>query len=89
MQNTLSPKDLANKTSDEVIANLKSDNNTDDVLRTLQNHYDVLNKTQQMHIDFLSEFVKNLKTLQKKDTESLDNLKNQVLSHVLKNQSNK
>jgi hypothetical protein len=89
MQNTLSPKDLANKTSDEVIANLKSDNNTDDVLRTLQNHYDVLNKTQQMHIDFLSEFVKNLKTLQKKDTESLDNLKKQVLSHVLKNQSNK
>jgi hypothetical protein len=89
MQNTLSPKDLANKTSDEVIANLKSDNNTDDVLRTLQNHYDVLNKTQQMHIDFLSEFVKNLKTLQKKDMESLDNLKKQVLSHVLKNQSNK
>ena len=89
MQNTLSPKDLANKTSDEVIANLKSDNNTDDVLRTLQNHYDVLNKTQQMHIDFLSEFVKNLKTLQKNDMESFDNLKKQVLSHVLKNQSNK
>jgi hypothetical protein len=88
MQNTLSPKDLANKTSNDVINNLKSDT-TEGILHTLQNHYDVLNKTQQMHIDFLSEFVKNLKTLQKKDMESLDNLKKQVLSHVLKNQSNK
>ena len=88
MQNTLSPKDLADKTSNDVINNLKSDN-TEDILSALQNHYDILNKTQQIQIDFLTEFVKNLKTLQRKDTESLDNLKKQVLSHVLKNQSNK
>lgn len=88
MQNTLSPKDLADKTSNDVMNNLKSDN-AEDILSALQNHYDILNKTQQIQIDFITEFVKNLKTLQRKDAESLDNLKKQVLSHVLKNQSNK
>jgi hypothetical protein len=82
MQDILNPKDLAKKTTDDIIKNFKSDN-TDDVLGALQMHYDILNKTQELHIEFLSEFIKNIKNLQHKDKESLDNLKQQVLSHVL------
>ena len=86
MQDTLSPKDLAQKTADDIVKNLESDSN-DNVLHALQLHYDVLNRTQQMHIDFLAEFIKNLKNLQTKDKESLDALKQQVLSHILKSQT--
>lgn len=82
MQDILSPKDLAKKTTDDIIKNLKTDS-TDGVLEALQMHYDVLNKTQELHIEFLSEFIKNIKNLQHKDKESLDSLKHQVLSHVL------
>lgn len=82
MQNTLSPKDLAKKTTDDIVKSLKTDD-TDSVLNALQTHYDVLNKSQELHIEFLSEFIKNLKNIQHKDKESLDNLKQQVLSHVL------
>jgi hypothetical protein len=82
MQDILNPQDLAKKTTDDIIKSLKTDD-TDDVLGALQMHYDVLNKTQELHIEFLSEFIKNLKNLQHKDKESLDNLKQQVLSHVL------
>lgn len=87
MQDILSPKDLAQKTSEDIIKNLKSDD-TEDILSALQRHYDISNKTQELHIEYLSDFIKNLKTLQHKDKESLDNLKKQVLSHVLKNHSN-
>ncbi len=83
MQDLLSPQDLAKKTTDDIIKNLKTDN-TDGVLNALQNHYDILNKTQELHIKFLSEFINNLKNLQHKDKESLDKLKEQVLSHILK-----
>jgi hypothetical protein len=82
MQDILNPQDLAKKTTDDITKNLKTDN-TDDVLNALQMHYDILNKTQEMHIEYLSEFIKNLKNLQHKDKESLDNLKQQVLSHIL------
>lgn len=82
MQDILNPQDLAKKTTDDIIKSLKTDA-TDDILGALQMHYDILNKTQELHIEFLSEFIKNLKTLQHKDKESLDNLKQQVLSHVL------
>ena len=78
MQDILNPKDLAQKTADDIVKNLEPDSN-DSVLYALQLHYDVLNRTQQMHIDFLSEFIKNLKNLQTKDKESLDALKQQVL----------
>ncbi len=83
----LNPQDLAQKTADDIVKNLEPDTSAG-VLDALQLHYEVLNKTQQMHIDFLSEFIKNLKTLQSKDKESLDGLKQQVLTHVLKNQTN-
>ncbi len=82
MQDILNPQDLAKKTTDDIIKNLKTDN-TDNVLDALQMHYDILNKTQELHIEYLSEFIKNLKNLQHKDKESLDKLKQQVLSHVL------
>ncbi len=82
MQDILNPQDLAKKTTDDIIKNLKTDD-TDDVLNALQTHYDILNKTQELHIEFLSEFIKNIKNLQHKDKESLDSLKQQVLSHVL------
>lgn len=82
MQDILNPQDLAKKTTDDIIKNLKTDN-TGDVLNALQMHYDILNKTQELHIEYLSEFIKNLKNLQHKDRESLDKLKQQVLSHVL------
>lgn len=82
MQDILNPKDLAKKTTDDIIKNLKT-GTSDDVLGALQTHYDILNKTQELHIEFLSEFIKNIKKLQHKDKESLDNLKQQVLSHVL------
>lgn len=85
MQNTLNSQDLAQQTADDIVNNLKPSN--DEILDALKNHYEVLNRTQQMHIDFLSEFIKNLKNLQTKDKESLDNLKKQVLSHVLKSQT--
>lgn len=83
----ISPKDLAQQTADDIVKNLKSDSN-DVVLDALQRHYEVLSKTQQLHIDFLSDFIKNLKTLQNKDKESFDGLKQEVLSHVLKNKTN-
>ncbi len=83
----LSPQDLAQKTADDIVKNLEP-KTSNAVLDALQLHYQVLNKTQQLHIDFLSEFIKNLKTLQNKDKESLDSLKQQVLTHVLQNQTN-
>ena len=86
MQNTLNSQDLAQQTADDIVKNLKP-KDSDEILDALKTHYEVLNKTQQMHIDFLSEFIKNLKNLQTKDKESLDNLKKQVLSHVLKSQT--
>lgn len=85
MQDTLNPQDLAQKTTREIMDSLKP-NNTEDILAALQKHYDVLNKTQEMYIEFLTGFVDNLKHLQRKDKESLDDLKKQVLTHVLKNQ---
>jgi len=88
MQDILNSQDLAQKTADNIVSSLKSDS-ADDVLNALQLHYDVLNRTQQMHIEFLSGFIQNLKNLQQKDKESLDGLKQQVLSHVLQNQTKK
>ncbi len=84
MQDTLNPQDLAQKAADDVIRNTQPDE-AENVIGALQKHYDVLNKTQEIHIEFLSEFIKNLKNLQQRDKESLDNLKKQVLSHVLNN----
>lgn len=84
MQNTLSPQDLATKTTDDIIKKMDADT-ADNLLSSLQNHYDVLNKTQELQIEFLSEFIKNLKHLQNQNKESLDFLKQRVLSHVLKN----
>lgn len=86
MQNTLNSQKLAQQTADDVVNNLKTNSN-DEILDALKMHYEVLNRTQQMHIEFLSEFIKNLKNLQNKDKESLDNLKKQVLSNMLKNQT--
>lgn len=43
MQDILSPQDLAKKTTDDIIKNLKTDS-TDDVLGTLRMNYDILNK---------------------------------------------
>lgn len=68
-------------------ASINTDTNSDqkpeDVLAALQNHYDVLNKTQQLYIDFLTEYIDNLKKLQQKDRASLDELKQKVLQHIL------
>ena len=86
MQNTLNSQNLAQNTADDIVNNLKTNSN-DEILDALKNHYEVLNRTQQIHIEFLSEFIKNLKNLQNKDKESLDNLKKQVLSNMLKNQT--
>lgn len=79
-------QDLAQQTADDIMTNLEKET-PDDVMDALQRHYDVLNRTQQMHIDFLSEFIANLKQLQNKDKESLDNLKQKVLRQVLQNQT--
>ena len=79
-------QDLAQQTADDIIKNLEIET-PDDVMDALQRHYDVLNRTQQMHIEFLSEFITNLKQLQNKDKESLDNLKQKVLRQVLQNQT--
>ena len=84
MNNNLNPQDLAQKASDDIMKNLSTDN-VDGILQTLENHYETLQKTQELQIEFLSEFIKNLKHLQKKDRESLDFLKQRVLNHVLKN----
>ncbi len=79
-------QNLAQQTADDIMTNLEKET-PDDVMDALQRHYDVLNRTQQMHIDFLSEFIKNLKQLQNKDKESLDNLKQKVLRQVLQSQT--
>lgn len=84
MQTTLSPQDLAKQTTDDIMKNLKT-NTTDGILDSLQSHYEVLNRTQELQIEFLSEFIKNLKHLQQKNKDSLDFLKQRVLDHVLKN----
>ncbi len=85
MQTKISnPQDLAQKTTDEIMKSLNA-NSTDNILDSLQNHYDVLNRTQELQIEFLSEFIKNLKHLQQKNKESLDFLKQRVLNHVLNN----
>jgi len=84
MQNTLSPQDIATQTTDDIMKKMDTDT-TDNLLNSLQNHYDVLNKTQELQIEFLSEFIKNLKHLQNQNKESLDFLKQRVLNHVLKN----
>lgn len=83
MQNTLSPKDLAQKTTDQLMKDLEKDT-ADNILDSLQNHYNVLNRTQELQIEFLTEFIKNLKHLQNQNKESLDFLKQRVLNHVLK-----
>ena len=83
MQDILSPQDLAKQTTDEIIESLESENSSD-VLAAIQRHYDILNKTQGLQIEFLSEFIQNLKNLQQKDKASLDALKQQVISHILK-----
>ena len=88
MQTTLNPQDLAKKTTDEIMNNLDTENDADSILNSLRSHYEVLNKTQELQIEFLSEFVKNIKHLHKKDKDSLDFLKQRVLTHVLKNKSN-
>ena len=84
MNNNLNPQDLAQKASDDIMKNLSTDN-VDGILQTLENHYETLQKTQELQIELLSEFINNLKHLQKKDRESLDFLKQRVLNHVLKN----
>jgi ATP-dependent protease HslVU (ClpYQ) ATPase subunit len=83
IQNLSSSSDLAELTADEIVKNLNQES-SEDILQSLQKHYDIVNKTQELHIEFLTEFVKNIKELKKQDKESLDNLKKQVLSHVLK-----
>lgn len=80
-------QDVAQQTADDIIKNLETEETPDDIMNALQRHYDVLNRTQQMHIEFLSEFITNLKQLQTKDKESLDNLKQKVLKQVLQNQT--
>ncbi len=84
MQNTLSATDLAKQTADQLMKELEP-KEADNILSSLQNHYDVLNRTQEMQIEFLTEFIKNLKNLQQQNKESLDFLKQRVLHHVLNN----
>ena len=84
MQNTLSATDLAKQTTDQLMKELEP-KEADNILSSLQNHYDVLNRTQEMQIEFLTEFIKNLKNLQQQNKESLDFLKQRVLHHVLNN----
>ena len=84
MQNTLSATDLAKQTADQLMKVLEP-KEADNILSSLQNHYDVLNRTQEMQIEFLTEFIKNLKNLQQQNKESLDFLKQRVLHHVLNN----
>lgn len=82
MQTTINPKDLAKQAADQMMQDL-STNNDKNILDSLQNHYDVLNRTQELQIEFLTEFIKNLKHLQQQNKESLDFLKQRVLNHVL------
>ncbi len=84
MQNTLNATDLAKQTADQLMKELEP-KEADNILSSLQNHYNVLNKTQELQIEFLTEFIKNLKNLQQQNKESLDFLKQRVLHHVLNN----
>ncbi len=83
MQNTiLDQQTLVQKTTDDLMKELEN-NSQDNILDSLQNHYNILNKTQELQIQFLTEFIKNLKHLQQQNKESLDFLKQRVLHHVL------
>ena len=86
--NTFMPKlpdpiALADQTSNEIMQTLKSELETESMLSALQNHYDTLHKSQEMYIDYLTEFIQKLKGAQQKDKESLTNLKKEVLRHIL------
>ncbi len=77
------PQLLAEETADLIAKTIKQESNTENMLAALQLHYETLHKSQEMYIDYLTDFVGKLKTAQQKDKESLSTLKKEVLRHVL------
>lgn len=82
-QTNINPDDLAKEASQEIFATLKQEAETRGILSALQTHYDTLNKSQEMYIDYLTELVQKLKETQNQDKTSLSNLKKEVLRHIL------
>lgn len=78
------PQTLANQTLKEVEHTFTQDAlNETNVLNALQEHYETLQKNQELYINYLGEFIERIKTTQHQDKESLAQLKKQVLKHVL------
>lgn len=82
-QSTFDPKTFAKTTADEIIKAAEDQNDNENMLAALQEHYNTLHTNQQMYIDYLTEFVERLKTVQKSDKESFTKLKKEVIKHVL------
>lgn len=80
---TTDPYALADQASAEIMNTLNKEAETEKMLDALQVHYETLHKSQEMYVNYLTEFVQKLKATQQKDKESLSNLKKEVLRHVL------
>lgn len=77
------PQALADQTLLTITNTLNRDIEGENVLTALQIHYETLHKSQQMYIDYLTEFIAKLKETQQRDTSSLSTLKKEVLRHIL------
>ena len=84
---TLDPQALADQTLKEIEASFKkAESEETNILDALQDHYTTLERNQRMYIDYLTEFIDKLKHAQHTDSESLAQLKKQVLKHILQNE---
>lgn len=83
MQILANPQVLAAQTTDDIMHSLKTEAEGETMLVALQMHYDTLHKSQDMYIEYMTEFIQKIKETHHKDKESLSNLKRQVLRHIL------
>jgi hypothetical protein len=85
---TFNPKKLAKQTIDEIQAGIqrREKGQEENILDALQDHYTTLERNQRMYIEYLTEFIEKMKQSQHKGTESLAQLKKEVLKHIIRNE---
>lgn len=74
---------LADQTTADIMQAIKKETEPTGVLTALELHYETLHKSQEMYIEYMTEFIARLKETQRKDKDSLSNLKKEVLRHIL------
>ncbi|MES2623455.1 MAG: hypothetical protein V4576_03540 [Patescibacteria group bacterium] len=85
-QTKFDPQALAKQTLTEIETSFKKQDEETNILSALQDHYSTLERNQRLYIEYLTEFIDKLKHAQHTDTESLAQLKKQVLKHILQNE---